>query len=175
MARDGHPLLLATRKLRWKVVEPLGQTDQGQGVFGRHGAGHQVGHQLHVLAHRQTGHEVVKLEHEAHMFAPITRERRIVGFAQVMVGKPGVAAAGPVQPAQDVEQRGLAAARRPEQHDEFAGQYPQVHILQGDDVLMTGAVALAQVLGHQHGGVFALGQHRRGVGGRGLQHGHGAC
>jgi len=109
------------------------------------------------------------------MLAPVARERRIVGFAQVMLGKPGTAAAGPVQPAQDVEQRGLATPRRPEQHDEFASEHPQVHILQGDDVLIAGAVALAQVLRHQHGGVFALGQHRRGVGGRGLQRGHGAC
>ena len=47
-----------------------------------------------------------------------------------MVGEPDFAGAGHVQPAEDVQQRRLAAARRPEQHDELAGRDLEVDIVQ---------------------------------------------
>ena len=52
-----------------------------------------------------------------------------------------------VEPAQDIEQRALAAARRAEQHDELAGVQIQVDAPQGVHVDLAHVVDLRQVAG----------------------------
>ena len=54
------------------------------------------------------------------MLAPIARQFRIVGTDEVMLAPPRLTGGGRVEPAEDIEQRRLAGARRSEQHDEFA-------------------------------------------------------
>ena len=44
-----------------------------------------VGDQRHVFAYGQAGDEVVKLEHEAYMLAPVTGEFALFGGRQIMI------------------------------------------------------------------------------------------
>jgi hypothetical protein len=84
----------------------------GDGLVDVHRVARDVGHQLHVLAHRQAGDQVVELEHEADVLAPVARQLGLAGAGQPWSPKRTSPAAGHVQPAQDVQQRALAAARR---------------------------------------------------------------
>ena len=55
-----------------------------------------------------------------------------------------------VQPAEDVEQGGLAAAGRAEQADEFAGVEFEVHAVQRHHVHLAGVIDLAQLPRFEH-------------------------
>jgi hypothetical protein len=78
----------------------------------------------HVLEHAHVAKQRVVLEHKAH-----------VALAHVHVGRvfaaeENVALVGRLQPGNDAQQRGLAAARGAQQGDQFAGLYVQTHVLQ---------------------------------------------
>ena len=71
-----------------------------------------LGHERHVLERGQARDQVVELEHEPDVLAPVLRQPRVVQSRQLVVEEPGLAAARGVEAPEDVEQRGLAAARR---------------------------------------------------------------
>ena len=79
-----------------------------------------LGDERHVLARRQARDQVVELEHEADVLAAIAGQLALVGADQVVVAEDDLAGGRRVEPAEDVEQRRLAAAGRAEQHDKFA-------------------------------------------------------
>jgi hypothetical protein len=108
--RDGDALLLTAGELGGEMVEPMAEPHQLQRRHRVHRVLGDLGHQRHVLAHREVGDQVVELEHEADMLAPITRQPGLAGADQRMVTKIGDADTGRVEPAEDVEQGGLAAA-----------------------------------------------------------------
>jgi hypothetical protein len=112
-----------------------------------HGIGRDLGDDGDVLLRRQAGDQVVELEHEAHMLTPKRGELRIIGAGQVFAVVPDVTGRRHVQPAQDVQQRGLAAARRPQQHDELARIQHQIHAAQRVHLHLAHAVDLGQALG----------------------------
>ena len=93
------------------------------------------------------------------VLAPVGGERRLGGGAQVLLAEQHLAGAGHVQPAEDVQQRGLAAARRPEQHDELAAADLEIHIAQGMHFDLAGAVDLGEVVGAKDGRCFSGGGH----------------
>jgi hypothetical protein len=103
--RNGHALLFATRQLRREVVAPGRQAHALDRFVHRHRVHGNVGDERQVLAHRQAGNQVVELEHEAHMLAPVGGEVLLAGARQRRVAEAHLAAAGHVQPAQDVQQR----------------------------------------------------------------------
>ncbi len=146
-AGDGHALLLAARELRRKVIAPRQQAHAIQRLIHGHGRRGDVGHQRHVLGHREAGDEVVELEDEADVLAAIARERGFVGAAQAQRLEPQVARAGHVQPAQQVQQRGLAAARGAEHHQELAARDVEVDVRQRADRRRSVAIDLAERAG----------------------------
>ena len=95
-----------------KVVEALAEADQAQRVLGRHRRLGDLRHQRDVLARGQARDQVVELEHEADVLAPVAREPGLVARGQLAVVEPDVAGGRRVEPAEDVQQRRLAAARR---------------------------------------------------------------
>ena len=89
--------------------------------LGGHRVGRDIGDQLHVLARRQAGHKVVELKNEPDMISPIEGQIPVLERGQLQVAKPDLARGRMIKPAEDIEQRGLAAAGRPEQHRQLAG------------------------------------------------------
>ena len=75
-ARDRDALLLAAGELRRKVIEPVAQPDQPQRLLGAHRVRGDLGHQRDVLARRETRDEVVELEDEPDVLAPIAVSAR---------------------------------------------------------------------------------------------------
>src|SRR5690606_25846274 len=97
-----------------------------------------------VLAHREARDEVVELEHEADMLATIARELGFARLAQLAAGEAHRAARGHVEPPEDVEQRGLAAAGGAEQHDELAALDVEIHVAQRVHLDFAGHVGLGE-------------------------------
>jgi hypothetical protein len=112
--RDGDALLLAPRQLGRKMVHAVAQPDHLQRLLRGHRVGCDVGDKLHVLARAQRGHEVVELEDEAHVVAPVARQRPVAEVGQLQAAKPHAPRAGMVEPAENVQKGRLARARRAE-------------------------------------------------------------
>ena len=74
-----------------------------------------------------------------------------------MIAIAHTAGAGHIEAAEDVQQRRLAAARRPQQHHEFTGVQIQINAAQGMDLDFAGAVDLGQTPGTEDGFGFAHG------------------
>ena len=108
------------------MVEPAAQPHEGQGLLGRHRIAGDLGDEGDVLARRQAGNEVVELEDEADMRAPVIGQRRLAGRREVAFLVDHLAGGRDVEPAQDVQQRRLARSGRPEQDDELAGDEIEV-------------------------------------------------
>jgi hypothetical protein len=125
-AGDGDTLLLAAGQLAGEMAAPRAQPHQRQRLVRGHRVAGDLGHQLDVLLGGERGHEVVELEDEAEMVAPIAGELPVGHRGQLAVAEPCPPRAGPVEPAEDVEKRRLAAARGPEQHHDLARRQLQV-------------------------------------------------
>ena len=149
-ARNGHPLLLAAGELGRKMIAARRQSNHGNRLGHRHRVVRDVGHQRHVLGHGQAGNEVVELEHEADVTAPVLGQRRFASRAQVLLAEHDLTGAGGIEPAQDVEQGRLAAAGGAQQHDEFAAGNVQVDFVQGAHGNVAAAVGLAQAPDAKH-------------------------
>ena len=106
------------------------------------------------------------------MLAPIAGERALAGAAQGVVSKAHLTAGGHIQPTQNVEQRGLAAARGAQQHDELAAHDVQVNIVQRPHLHFPRLVGLAQIARMEHHGGT---RRRRGRGNKGIGHGGQRC
>src|SRR5690606_35156985 len=74
---------------------------------------------LHVLHGVGTGNQVVALEHEAERLAAQAGQLVAVQLADLAAGEQVLAAAGPVQAAEDVHQGALAGAGAADDGDEF--------------------------------------------------------
>ena len=103
-----------------EVVQSVRQADHLQCVLGSHRVRGDLAHERDVLPGREARDEVVELEDEADGLPPIVRELRVVGVAEVLLLIAERARGGPIEPAYDVQQRGLATARSPEEYRELA-------------------------------------------------------
>ena len=61
------------------MVEPIGETHQGEHLVRRHRIGGDLGDQRHVLARGEARDQVVELEDEAHVIAAVAGELSVVG------------------------------------------------------------------------------------------------
>ena len=109
------------------------------------GCAHDVGDQRHVLAGGQAGNQVVELENESDVMAPVFRERRLVGGRQIAIAIGHRAARRHIEAADDVEERRFAAAGRPEHDDELAGSDRQRHAAQRMHVDLAHPVDLGDI------------------------------
>jgi hypothetical protein len=110
---------------KWSIA--LGEADERERLQGLGSRIHRVvgdvGDEGHVLARGEARDQVVELEDEADVLAPVTRER-VARRRPVERASPRyqltLARRGHVEAAEDVEQRRFAAAGGAEQHDELA-------------------------------------------------------
>ena len=120
-----------------------------------------LGDEGDVLARRQARDQIVELEDEADVLAPVLGQQPLAGADEIVVAEPCLAAGRRVQAAEDVEQCRLAAARRAEQDDELALTDIEVHGSQRDDVDFPNSVDLRQATRHEHRARFPGGTLRR--------------
>src|SRR5262245_7522762 len=101
-------------------MKPFAESDQPQRLIGGHRTLGDFGHQLDVLQRAQTRNQVVELKNEPDVFAPESRQLAFIRLEQVVVTEAHFDARVDVQPTKNVQQRRFAAARWPQQDDEFA-------------------------------------------------------
>jgi hypothetical protein len=151
-AGHGHALLLAAGELVGPVVGAPFQADLvqpfGRPRFGR-GRPHAVegdgqGGVLQRVEHRD---EVEELEDEADAAAADFGQLGVRQVAQVVAVNQHRAAGGPVQPAQQVEQRGLAATARPHDGHELARLDLQRDAIERRHGRLARAVDFLQIVG----------------------------
>ena len=124
-AGNGHPLLLAARQLVGVVPQALPQPELFEDglrpllPLGAPDAGEHE-RQGNVLDRRQARQQVEALEDEADAPAPVQRALGVARRAKLDAVDPDLAAARPVQPADQVHQGGLARAGDAGEGDKLA-------------------------------------------------------
>ena len=145
-ARDSDALLLAARELAGEFVALVGKPDLLQHrVDCALVRAFAVQHQRHadVLLYGQHRYDVEKLKYKPDA-PPPERGQLLLGFAgNVGAVDNHAPAAGPVDCAQQVEQRALAAARRAAYRDEFAAFDGYIDVVQRVHGVFAGAVGFA--------------------------------
>ena len=141
-ARDRGALLHAAGQLLRIFVLVAGEPDQieqiaGAGPRGLHRQADDFGRQQHVVENGSPFQQQRLLEHHADVARGIERRFRIADLDG--------AAVGVVQPGQNLQHRGLAAAGRADQRDQFA--FPDVHgdVGDGEKFRALGPIDLADV------------------------------
>ena len=137
-AGNGHPLHLAARHLAGPLEQLAAQAHLFQGLDGTVPAlgpadARQSQRQLHIPQHRLVGDQVIALEHEPDRVVPV---RIPVPVLKGLGGAPvddEVAVGVLVQAADDVQQGGLAAARRAQDGHKFRAPELDADPFQGMD------------------------------------------
>ena len=144
---DGHALLLAAGELVGVVVHAVGKAHALQHLLrallalaGRHARVDQ--RQLHVLLGRHPGQQLGVLEDEAHLLAADAGQLGLSQILDLLPVEDVAPGACHVQAADDVHQRGLAAAGRPQHRQVLALRYVQIHVLQRVQLLVAHRVEL---------------------------------
>ena len=65
------------------MVQPLGQADQGQGLFRNHGVSGNLRDHRHILPGREAGDQVVELEDKSDMEPAVFRQLLLGGLGQI--------------------------------------------------------------------------------------------
>src|SRR5213079_1742380 len=73
------------------------------------------------LERRQLAEQVVKLENEADVLPPVAHEPRLAAREQLLTPEEDTARGGPLERAQEVEERGLADAGRAHERNDLVG------------------------------------------------------
>ena len=124
------------------MIHPGFEPDQLESLLGTHRPLGDLRHQCDVLPGREARDQIVELEHEAHVAPAIRRETAVVEVGQLQVAEEKPAAGGMIEPAHDVQERGLATAGRPQEYDELPRPDLQVNALKRPHLHLTGAIAL---------------------------------
>src|SRR5690606_35943155 len=111
-ARDRDALLLAARELRREMIEAVLEPDERERLLWRNRIVRDLGDERDVLPRGEARHEVVELENEADVPAPIERELPLRRVREVLAAEQEPARRRAVEPAEDIEERRFAAARR---------------------------------------------------------------
>ena len=133
-----HALLLAARKLLGPF-EALGLQAHGlQQAFSARASllrrhPRQQHGQLEIFDGREAGDQVEELEDKADLAQAIKLELALGHARHILAIDPDLAAARPVHAAQQIEDRGLAAARWAHQRGGFPAADGPVHLFQRDD------------------------------------------
>src|SRR5690606_21725718 len=145
-------LLLAAGELLREVVPPVRHADaaeRGLGPLPALGGGEREVEQreLDVLVDRQLVDQVEALEDEAERAPPEVGPAALVVARDVGAVEDEPPAAGLVEQAEDVEQRGLAAAARPHDGDELAGPGLERDVVERGRLHLVGGIDLTEAFG----------------------------
>jgi hypothetical protein len=141
---DGHTLLLAARHLRREAIQAVPEAHQGERFLGVDRSSGDSRDEGHVLTRGQVRQQVIELKDEAHVLATELGQRRVVIDGQIVVEKRDRPARRGVEPAQDVDERRLAAPRWSEQNQKLAGLDIEVDVTQRPDGGFARTVDLGQ-------------------------------
>src|SRR5690606_22804593 len=98
-------------------------------------------------------HQVIELEHEAYVAAPVGGEFALARMGEFFAAKEQAAVTGAVQAAEDIQERGFAAARSAKQHDQFPLRQLEIHAAQRMYRAVAAAVDLGQSFGAEAQGL----------------------
>ena len=110
--------------------------------------------QRDVVADRQRRQQVEELEDEADLLAAHPRQLVVAHRRQIAIVERQRAARRAIHRAAQVQQRRLAAARRPHQRDEVAGLDLERHAGERGHPRFTGDVGFLEVVGSEQGHVY---------------------
>ncbi len=127
---------------------------------------------LDVFDHRQRGQQIVRLKDEADPRGADLGQLVVAHLRDVVVAEHEAAGGGPIEAAEQVEQRALAGAGRAHDRDVVALGHVERHAAQGVDRLAAEHVVLAEI-GDADGQPHWAAPLRRGR--RGLDVSCGAC
>ena len=144
-AGNGHPLLLAAGKLRRKVVQPLAQPHAAQGLGGVQRVAADLTGKLHVFQRGQVLHQVVELEHKAHIIPAVGGQLPGGKAAHVAAVQPDVALVAAVHAAQNVQQCGLARTGGPHDDTELALVHIEIQVVGSSDLHTAGLVIFTDI------------------------------
>ena len=103
------------------------------------------GDERDIFPRGQAGDQIVELEHEADVAPAVGGQLCLVGPGQVGVPVEHLAARRHVEPAENVEQRRLAGARRTQQNDELAFRQFERYVAQRMHVDIPNMVGLRKM------------------------------
>ena len=126
---DGAALLLSAGALGWEVVQPVSQPYHGQHLPGVQRILTDLAGQLHVLQHRQIGHQVVELKDKADALPAVLRKLTLVEAGDLPAVDRHPAGGGGVHAAQDVEYRRFARAAGPQNDGVFPLRYGKADVV----------------------------------------------
>jgi hypothetical protein len=147
-ARQRHPLLHAARQLMHVRAREAGHLDQRQVLLRA------------FVAHAPRHAQLLQAEGDVLGDVEPREERRILEHDAAIVAGPAYrpiayqdgAGVGPLEPGDEVEERGLAAAGRADQADQLAARHVQAHVLDGrGGATGRGAEALGDMAYVDHG------------------------
>ena len=150
---NGHPLLLAAGELPGQAVQLLPQPQVGDhlpDVALVHRAAVQLNGEDDVLIYAEHRHQIIGLEHEADLPPPEDGQLLVLQGGQLPAVHRHRAGGGPVQPAQHVQQGGLARPRRADDSHELAVLHAQLHPVQGFHQGVPRAIIFLQFPGLQN-------------------------
>src|SRR5690606_5686509 len=152
--RDGDALLLASRELRGKVIEPMLETDELERLLRRHRMLRDLRDDGDVLARGEARNEVVELEDEADRLAPVLGQLAIARAGELAIEIAHLARCRGVEPAEDVEKRRLAASRRPKENGELAAVEVEIDAAERVDLHLSEVVDLRHAPSAKDGGTL---------------------
>ncbi len=155
-AGDGHALLLAARELRRQVAQTRREPHLGRGALDallallRRQAPVAQRH-VHVVEHVEIGNQIEALEDEPDLLIADARHLAVRKPADVLVVEVILPLLEAVEETRDVEERGLARARRTGDGDELPFFHFQREIAQRPGLHQSRAIDLGNVFHLQHG------------------------
>ena len=153
---DRDPLPLAAGQRGGQEPRPVGEPDPLQQLLrtppgGPRRASGQQRRQLDVLDGGELLHQVEGLEDEADIGAPHPGQGLLADVVDAATVQPDLTARGPVQPAEQVQQRRLPAAAGPHHRHRLPGADVEVDPVDGAHQSFPLAVVLSQPAGAQDG------------------------
>ena len=166
-ARDGDALLLAARQPLGIAVTTAAEADALQQLTRardsfRIRAAVEVERQHQIFLDSQQRNQIVELEDEADVPAAEARARLLVERREVRAVDDHAPRRGPVDARDHVEQRRLAGAAAPDEHDDLAPRDRHRHVAQHLALGLAFAIGLADLPelqgGRRHARSFYVGQ-----------------
>ena len=149
-------LLLAAGELRRVVMAAVGEPDPAEELVGARATlfAAQLKRHLHVFPCGERRNQLERLKDEAHLGATQLRPLVLVERTELLAVEMDGATRRAVEPGEQSEQGGLAAARWPDDGEKAARLERERDILQHGQLTAAGEVGLGERLATKHGGMI---------------------